>query len=95
MASYTELDFIEIAQTEQKSMAKKSSNVKRILIGCSSILLLVIASIIGLYFYIFSGPSAMAISEYHPFRSEKHEKNTLLYTMREKRLGLFLSKLKW
>ncbi|MGB2897040.1 MAG: alpha/beta hydrolase [Anaerolineales bacterium] len=66
-------------------MAKKSSNSKRILIGCSSIMLLAIASIIGLYFYMFSGPGALEITESHPFRSKKAQEAYLaLYDEREK-----------
>ena len=43
------------------------------------------ASIIGLYFYTFSGPGAMEISDYHPFRSQKARENYLaLYNERER-----------
>lgn len=58
-------------------MAKKTSVLRLILLSCSSILILVIASIIGLYILIFSGPGAMEISEFHPFRSEEAQERYL------------------
>jgi len=64
-------------------MAKKTSILRLVLIGCSSISILVIAIIFGLYILMFSGPDAMEISEYHPFRSEKaQEKYLALYDER-------------
>lgn len=66
-------------------MDRKSSNKKTVLIGCGSIVLLVTASIVGLYLFIYSGPSAFETSEFHPFRSEKaRERYLALYDAREK-----------
>lgn len=64
-------------------MAKRKSILKYILIGCGTIFILVITSILALYLLIFSGPDAFEINEYHPFRSAvAQEKYLALYDVR-------------
>ena len=66
-------------------MGKRSKVRRYILAGCGSITILAIAGILVLYLLVFSGPSAMEISEFHPFRSEKaQEKYLALYDERAK-----------
>jgi pimeloyl-ACP methyl ester carboxylesterase len=66
-------------------MASKLSKRKRILTGCSAIIILFVVSMIGWYFYMFSGPGAFEITAYHPFRSQPaQEKYLALYDEREK-----------
>ena len=66
-------------------MAKRAKVQRYVLMGCGSITLLIIVSILGLYLLIFSGPSATELSENHPFRSkEAQEKYLTLYDERAK-----------
>lgn len=51
-------------------MAPKRPLLKYFMLGCCPIVLLVVASMVGLWLIIFSGPGAMEMTAYHPFRSE-------------------------
>jgi pimeloyl-ACP methyl ester carboxylesterase len=67
-------------------MAEKLSKLKRVLVSCSSMIILVIVIISGLYLYLYSGPGALEITEFHPFRSEKAQERYLsLYDEREEK----------
>ncbi len=52
-----------------KTKSKKRPIVKFFLMGCGTIVTLVLALFMWVYFALFSGPDVMEMSGYHPFRS--------------------------
>ena len=65
------------------NQSKKKPILKFFLIGCGTITALVIAIIVWIAVSLFSGPDAMEMSAYHPFRSAKAKEQYLKsYDMR-------------
>lgn len=72
-------------QRKNHTQSKKRPILKFFLIGCGTIITLVLAFIIWAGVSLFSGPEAMEMSEYHPFRSpEAKERYLKLYEERAK-----------
>jgi pimeloyl-ACP methyl ester carboxylesterase len=72
----------ENKKTADKSPKRRSLGirlVKYFLIGVGTILLLICVFVIWIYFSIFSGPSPMDFSEFHPFRSAKAKAEYLAF----------------
>ncbi|MFQ5629619.1 MAG: alpha/beta fold hydrolase [bacterium] len=68
---------------KNNTKSTKKSILKNFFIGCGTITALVIGFIIWVGVSLFSGPDAMEMSEYHPFRSqEAKEKYLQLYDER-------------
>lgn len=65
--------------------SKRKSVLKYLLIGCGTILALVVGIIVWIAVSLFSGPGVMEITPYHPFRSAKAKEQYLThYDMRAK-----------
>ncbi len=65
--------------------SKKKPILKFFLIGCGTITVLIVAIIIGVGVWLFSGPESMEMTSYHPFRSAKAKEQYLKhYDMRAK-----------
>ena len=60
-----------------KAQSKKRRILKFFLIGCATIATFVLALFMWVYFSLFSGPDAMEMSEYHPFRSPEAKERYL------------------
>jgi pimeloyl-ACP methyl ester carboxylesterase len=68
-----------------RSMKKKRRYVKRFAIGCSLIFGLFLTCIVAFYLSMLSGPDALDLTAYHPFRSLQAQDQFLaLYDEREK-----------
>jgi len=66
--------------------SKKKPILKFFLIGCGTITVLIVAIIIGVGVWLFSGPESMEMTSYHPFRSAKAKEQYLKhYDMRAKK----------
>ena len=64
-------------------MTKDNSNrrliLKYFLVGCGTIVVLVIAIVLWIVISLFSGPDSMEITAYHPFRSEEAKERYLTH----------------
>ena len=66
--------------------SKKKPILKFLLIGCGTITVLVVAVMIGVSLWLFSGPEDIEMTAYHPFRSMTAKEQYLkLYDMRAKK----------